>query len=380
MYIPMKTLIDPGFDVGFDDSRIDQFCSRFSEEGNIRAFVESVHRQENAFDLKRGEYYPELLRAIIGLKNALASLYEIDPTQVQPNFGSNGSIDTILTAVAIRQVSKDQPKGGVVMTSPTYFRNYNSASARELHIHLVPLRTDLSLDTETFIDVIREKRPGVIMLVTPNNPTGIPIPDEDLLRILDSLDDKTWAVVDRTLANIKPEIATVNLLQRYRDKQVIILHSFSKYKGLSHLRIGVALHTNAASALAVQPFLPLGIGLEGALKAQRFVRLDQGIVPSTEIIDNIIYFRKAMDAWVARRPKVFSISDFAGNYGLLLFNGLYDAATLSQGLKRHGVYVMGGSEFPEPNHRQIRLHTGAPPAYVERLCQALEQECATVVE
>jgi histidinol-phosphate/aromatic aminotransferase/cobyric acid decarboxylase-like protein len=407
-FSPKEILVDRGFDAEFSWERINEMCRLFSDDETVQRFIYDMHLKDNALDLKRGEFYPEILRAIISLKRSLSTLYELDLVQVQPNFGSNGSIDTVLAAVKVeetrrlsegektrwmelskslessslaeaklsnvsrlvREFQGEKPAGGALFTSPTYFRNYNSASAKQLAIHLVPLREDLEFDSSRFVSEMLRLKPSIVFLVTPNNPTGLPIPDKDILLVLDNLSESTWALMDRTLANTRAEVSTHELLHRYQHKNLVVLHSFSKYKGMSHHRIGVALYSNPTMARIVQPNLPLGLALEGCIKANRIVLEERGIFPSERIIANIKANNALLRTFVRERPN-FSFTDFSGNYCLLVLPERLSSQTVTKLLASHGLFVEGGHEFPEPNNRVIRLHTGGPPEYIQRMCEVL---------
>jgi len=371
---PDGILADRGFDVPFTLEQVELLCALFADQGRIADAITDIHDQDQAFDLKRGEFYPELLRAVLSLKKCAAAAYGVSPEQVHANYGSNGSIDTTLAAVKVeesraRDVSATA-SGGVLMTSPTYFRNYNSASAKDLKPTFVPLGTDFSFDADAFTKAMLRARPSIVILVTPNNPTGMAIPDDDLCMVLDNLPDDTWALVDRTLANVRPEIPTAGLLKRYASKNVIILHSCSKYKGMSHLRIGIALYSNTALASKVRPHLPLGIGLEGCLKAIKTIMMEGALRPSGHIISNITETHRILTDFVEAQPD-FSFTDFSGNYCLLLLPDGMCSGTVTAALERDGLIVMGGHEFPEPNHGLLRLHTGGPTRYAKQLCRSL---------
>ena len=350
------------------------------------------------------EFYPELLRAVISLKHSLSEIYGIDASQIHPNYGSNGSIDTVLTAVKTEeskklaqwaQIATDYLEGrsprdsaesgclakevltkkprldGAMFTSPTYFRNYNSATAKGLSVRLVPLKPNFEFDGPVFVDAMIQHQPSIVFLVTPNNPTGLPISDEDLCSVLDALPSGSWALIDRTLVNTRPEISTRELLQRYRSQNVLILHYFSKYKGMSHLRIGVALYSNSQMAKVVQPHLPLGIALEGCVKANRIILTEGGIVPSADVLANIKENHAILREFTTKFPE-FPFTDFAGNYCLLMLPKPYTATQVSAVLQQTGIYVMPGHEFPEETDSAIRLHTGGPPQYMRRFCSAME--------
>ena len=405
---PAEILIDRGFDGEFSWERINQLCRLFSDDEVLQEFIYKSQIADNALDLKRGEFYPEILRAVLSLKRTLSTVYDIDLLQVHPNFGSNGSIDTILAAAKvqetrqqaqfqkaifqaiagiieskltsdekIREISRisaeletKRPRGGALFTSPTYFRNYNSAAAKQLAIHLVPLKEDFEFNAAKFVAEMKRLNPTVVFLVTPNNPTGLTVADEEITLVLDNLPEGCWVVIDRTLVNTRPEATSRELLHRYPHKDLIILHSFSKYRGMSHHRIGVALYSNQSLARTVQPHLPLGLGLEGCIKANKIVLDEGGLFPTQRVLANIRANRATLADFVRQQPS-FSFTDFAGNYGLLLLPRGLESMEVSSELASHGLFAMGGHDFPERNTAVVRLHTGGPPEYFERMCKLL---------
>lgn len=378
---PEQHQIDRGFEAEFSDAAINEMDRAFSKDDALQDLIYKMHDADNSYDLKRGEFYPELLRAGLGLKRALGRIYDIDPRQVQTNYGSNGSIDTVLAAVRTEEFKRLErwardnagsataapSGGGVLFPSPTYFRNHNSAKAKGLAVHSVPLDAEFRLAVPLLVAAIKEHRPSIVMLVTPNNPTGVPIDDADLLAVLDAVPSEIWVMIDRTLVNTKPELPTAEILRRYTHKNVVILHSFSKYHAMSHLRIGVALYSNVAMAAVVQPHLPLGIGLEACVKATRIVRAEGGIIPTAQVRANIEENRRILDAFVKKHPG-FRISDFSANYCLLTLPAQLDSATFAEALQRRGLFVMAGAELPDELSSAIRLHTGGPPDYLRRFC------------
>ena len=371
-----KELVDNGFDSDFSEQRIDEICSLFGSEVELQEYIDRIHLEDNAIDMKRGEFYPEILRGIISMKRALSMAYGIDPGHAHPNFGCNGSIDTIMTAMKLREVNRGinpAKEGGMLVATPTYFRNYNSCSAKQVRMVKVPVRQpDWSFDLDGMLNAMAEFNPTVVFLVTPNNPTGIAIPDSDILTMLDAAPEDTLIVMDRTLVNINAQIATVDLLKMFGHKQLAILHSFSKYSGMSHLRTGFALYSNCNLADEIKPHLPLGLGLEGCIKATRILLKDGPIQPNQGILDNIRGSKEILENFCQRSGR-FSCTDFAGNYCLLILPRDITPQQVVQSLLEEGIYIMGGHDFPEPVDGVVRLHTGGRPEYMEMTVRALEK-------
>lgn len=372
----MKTLVDSGFDSDYSHERINDLTDLFTSEKVIQNFIDKIHAEDNTLDLKRGEFYPEILRCIISMKRVIAEVFSIDIEQCHPNFGSNGSIDTILTAIKLREINKNIKvdfEGGLLVATPTYFRNYNSANAKQIKMIKVPLK-NWNLDIETFLKTLEERKPTVVFLVSPNNPTGIPVADAQIIQIMESVDNKTLVVIDRTLININPEISTKELLARFKNKQLAILHSCSKYLGLSHLRVGFAVYSNKEVANEIQPHLPLGLGVEGAVRATKYMLESRGFKPADSIVKNIIENKKLISSFCLANND-FSVTDFSGNYCILCLPEKISSRKVVLDLEMRGIYTMDGSDFPEPIDGVLRLHVGGRPELMQKTISALEEIC-----
>jgi histidinol-phosphate aminotransferase len=100
----------------------------------------------------------------------------------------------------------------------------------------VDQKEDLQYDTEAILNAITP-RTKVIIICTPNNPTGDFIPDEDLIRILKN---GIPTLVDEAYLEYHPEhLPKVPLIKDYPN--AIISHTFSKAFGLAGIRIGFCL-------------------------------------------------------------------------------------------------------------------------------------------
>jgi histidinol-phosphate aminotransferase len=260
----------------------------------------------------------------------------------------------------------------MLVATPTYFRNYNSCASKQMKMVSVPLRAnDWQIDLDRFLDTLNRRKPTVVFLVTPNNPTGLPLEDEHIIQIIEHAPDDVLVVIDRTLVNLKPEIQTASLLRQFHHKQLVILHSLSKYAGMSHLRIGYALYSQVAVAEEIRPLLPLGLGVEGAVKATRLLMAQGPLKPQPRVIENIRRTKDILDEFCTRQS-AFTCTEFVANYCVMALPPRLSSPELASHLDGRGLYVMGGHDFPEPNPAVLRLHTGGKPAYMERLVGELK--------
>ncbi len=102
----------------------------------------------------------------------------------------------------------------------------------------------------------------VVMLCTPNNPTGPAIAHADLERFLVAVPDDVLVMVDEAYVEFVTDPAAVRGLDLARGRaNVVVLRTFSKAYGLAGFRVGycVAEPTLAAAVRAVS--LPFGISV-----------------------------------------------------------------------------------------------------------------------
>jgi len=350
---------------------VDAIARSMSDDALVEQSAGDLGVEAHEWDLGRGELYPELLRATATLRARAAAAFELDVAQVHHSFGANGALDMILGAARLRELEgATEGRAGVLVATPTYFRNHQVAVAKHLALHTVPLDAEMRFDRDRFVAEMSRVRPDVVVLVTPNNPTGIAIADGDLEAVFEALPEGTWCIVDRTLVNVAPEIPTRALLARHGRRNVVVLHSFSKYKAMSQHRVGLALYANADFARCVEPNLPLALSLESCVKAIRWLEADGGLAPTAEVVARIRQAKVMLGALTASK-RGFETTDFTGNFCLLTLPGHLHSGEVSSRLAQEGIHVLGGHTLPEPNPRVLRVHTGGPASHTQRLIHAL---------
>ncbi len=363
-------MFEPTFDQDLPLETLSRMLEGFQSPQQTAEIFLAVREQDGLTDVKRGELYPEVLGGAIRLRRVLAQLYGVDPVQAQPNFGCNGSIDTLLTFVRHLELAGHH-RSGFLAATPTYFRYYHKVHALGMKFFGVPFDAGYCYPVERVLDELRKRRPSCLFLVTPNNPTGVPILDAEICAVLDAVPDDVFVALDRTCANIDPELSTRELLRRYANKNLLVFHSLSKYFGMSHLRMGFALVANKDTAMQLDRQLPFGLNLEGLLRATHLLMTHGELKPDGNVLQNIRDNKALMQDFLARRPD-FSCTEFKGNYALLFVPGTLDSTALSRYLMTQRILVMPGLELPEPDGRYVRIHVGGKPVLLERLIQTIE--------
>jgi histidinol-phosphate/aromatic aminotransferase/cobyric acid decarboxylase-like protein len=365
-----KGLFEKGFDDDIPQERFDKLMALFPSAEDVTDRLLEFRDHDEFTDMKRGELYPEVIGGVTRLRRTIASVYEVDMVQAQPNFACNGCIDTFLSFIQRTELT-DPRRNGFMVATPTYFRYYNKIDALRMKLMGIPFKGAYEYPLERLLDELETQMPSCLFLVTPNNPTGMPIPDEELFQILDAVPEDVYVAIDRTCANIKPEVSTKTLLKKYPNKNVAIFHSFSKYYGMSHLRIGLSVFTNKNFAAEVNRYLPFGLNLEAILKATYILATEGELKPSERILNNIIRNKAVMNEFL-RSHSEYSCTDFSSNYSLFFLPDSIGSREFAQRLEGQGVFVMAGCDLPEPDDGTVRIHTGGRPQDLERMIEVIE--------
>jgi histidinol-phosphate aminotransferase len=365
-----KGLFEKGFDDDIPQERFEKLMALFPGAEDVTDGLLEFRDHDEFTDMKRGELYPEVIGGVTRLRRTIASVYEVDMVQAQPNFACNGCIDTFLSFIQRAELT-DPRRNGFMVATPTYFRYYNKIDALRMKLMGIAFKETYEYPLERLLDELRTQKPSCLFLVTPNNPTGMPIPDEELFQILDAVPEDVYVAIDRTCANIAPEVSTKTLLKKYPNKNVAIFHSFSKYYGMSHLRIGLSVFTNKAFASEVNRYLPFGLNLEAILKAT-YILSTQGELKASDRILNNIKQNKAMMAEFLSRHTEYSCTDFKSNYSLFFLPASSTSREFAQKLEERGIFVMPGCDLPEPDDKVVRLHTGGRPVDLQRMIETIE--------
>ncbi|WP_137725936.1 histidinol-phosphate transaminase [Prescottella subtropica] len=129
-----------------------------------------------------------------------------------------------------------------------------------------PRRADFSLDAAAAVAVIEERRPDVVFVTSPNNPTGHSIPLEDLTPILDAAPG--IVIVDEAYAEFSSVPSAVTLIDEYPTK-LVVSRTMSKAFAFAGGRLGyfVAAPAFVDAVLLVRLPYHLSIVTQAAARA-----------------------------------------------------------------------------------------------------------------
>ena len=105
----------------------------------------------------------------------------------------------------------------------------------------VPLRPDATHDLDAMAAAVTD-RTRVVLVCTPNNPTGPVVKAEELNRFLAAVPERVLVVVDEAYVEfIRDPDAADGLAALAGHDNVVVLRTFSKAYGLAGLRVGYAI-------------------------------------------------------------------------------------------------------------------------------------------
>jgi len=226
--------------------------------------------------------YPDL--AVTKLTQALADRLAVPAEHVVTGTGSVGVLGQLVAATC------DQ--GDEVVYAWRSFEAYPIVVAIAGGVSVqVPLDANARHDLPAMAAAITS-RTRLILLCTPNNPTGTAVRQDELDAFLDLVPADILVVIDEAYVEFVTDEHALDALATYAGRpNVAILRTFSKAYGLAGLRVGYAVaHEPVATALR-KTALPFGV----STIAQR------AAVASLEVYDEL---KQRVDALVAERGRV----------------------------------------------------------------------------
>lgn len=203
--------------------KINQNENPWDTVANVKA--ETLQRWES----RKWSRYPDFIST--GLHERLAQFASWRPDGVIAGNGSNELIQALLM-VTIGEGKR------VLISEPTFalYRQITTVLGGE--VISVPLNSEFQFDDAALFEKTRELKPDVVILCSPNNPTGCVISDDrlrELVRIAPGL-----VVIDEAYHEFA-EHSVVPLLNEFDN--LVVLRTFSKAMALAALRVGYLLAT-----------------------------------------------------------------------------------------------------------------------------------------
>lgn len=147
-------------------------------------------------------------------------------------FVSNGGDEAIFL---LMRIIKESAK--LILPLPAFSQYTWGLDSWSLNNIQIPAKDDLSLDIKALKQTIAENSDSVVVITSPNNPTGESIARADLVECLETAkNNNSWVFLDEAYIEFSEQASAIELLSRYSN--LVILRTLSKAYGLAGIRLG----------------------------------------------------------------------------------------------------------------------------------------------
>jgi histidinol-phosphate aminotransferase len=196
----------------------------------------------------------------------------------------------------------------------------------------VPVGVDGRLDLQAMAAAVTP-RTKVVLVCTPNNPTGPAVRADELTAFLEAVPSGVLVVLDEAYVEFVRDPQAADGLAVFADHpNVVLLRTFSKAYGLAGLRVGYAVARPRLAAGIRVASTPFGVSHVGQLAALASLRATRELMTR---VDQIVVERTRMLAGL--RKQGWTVPDSDANFVWL---GLGDQASpFAERASRSGVLV-----------------------------------------
>lgn len=289
------------------------------------------------------------------LRDAIAARTGLTADRVLPGAGVDGLIKLLCLALL-------EPGDEVAMGWPSFLSWRVGAQIQGAAVRAAPLRADGSYDLDALGAQVTP-RTKIVVVVSPNNPTGGAVGARELTAFLDALPQHVLPVVDEAYFEFLPPGGHDAAAMVAEGRLLACARTFSKAYGLAGLRVGYALsHPDIADLMnrVRHPFNVNQIAQTAAVAA----------LGDDAHIERAVALNRTESERVGRALREafhLNVLPTAGNF---LCVEVGDAAAVNEGLLRRGVIVRPIAGYGLPRFVRITLGTEAEN---ERLLAALRE-------
>jgi len=273
----------------------------------------------------KAHLYPD--DSMYALKDALATKYGVEDSNIIIGAGSDQVLEFISRAVLDENSS--------VLMSAVTFAMYE-IYAKQMGAKV--LRT-LSYEHkyDEFMEAYEMRKPKIVYICTPNNPTGDATSKEEVMRIIRAIGDETIVVVDGAYmeyASAKDKAYAIKPQDIMEFPNVIYLGTFSKAYGLGGMRVGYGIAQEELIAQLYKmrpPFNISTLSLAAAIAAcgdESFI--EESITLHQEQLARYETFAK---------ENGFEYIESYTNFITYLFTDKMDSTDISDALLKRGVII-----------------------------------------
>ncbi len=317
----------------------EQFRIKLNQNENPYDCPQSIKAEAARFCSERPwNRYPDFIPE--SLKQALADYAGVSPGQIIAGNGSNEMLLILLLSLANKHRR-------VITCQPTFTVYHLLASGMGCPEHMVALRDDLTYDVQGICDALTQFKGSVLILCSPNNPTGTSLSEHDLRTILTMHDG--MCILDQAYVEFGGYNA-VDLLKEYSN--LIITRTFSKALGGAGLRLGYMLGAPEVIEQINKIKLPYNINFFSSHVAELLLRRKEEIEP---FLAESIRERDALQSFLTQLS-LQNVYESDSNFILIRTERKQQLFSF---LKNKGILIRDVSSYPKLENC-LRISIGKP--------------------
>ena len=282
--------------------------------------------------------YPEVFP--VDLLRAL-SVHTQHP--VEGIIAGNGSNELMYT-VLMSTVGKGTK---VLIPSPSFFLYEKAVKVFDGEVVSVQMNGDLSFATEKIIDSAKREKPALIVLVSPNSPTGQSIAIKDVEKILAAT--SSIVLVDEAYIEFSEKRSAQSLIEKY--DRLVVVRTFSKAFSMAGLRVGYLLAQPALCKEFLKPKIPFSVNNFSASVAIKLMQRRE------RVDERIAYIKHQKEFLLSSLHATIGVEVFSSDTNFLIFRTRHESSALFQRLLHDNVLVRDVSSYPMLE-RMLRVNAG----------------------
>lgn len=258
------------------------------------------------------------------------SLAEYTGWKAEGILAGNGSNEIIqaLTAVFLG------PGKRLVISEPTFTLYKLIGTVLGSEVVTVPLRPDYTYDCESLERAFLDGG-DMLVVCSPNNPTGCLYPVERIAALLDKTDRPV--IVDEAYFEFSGETAA-GLLASHDN--LVVLRTFSKAFSLAGLRLGYGLMDPALAREVDKVKLPYNVNFFTIAAAMRLLE------NRSELDRTVAEIIGAREPLTAAMNEIEGVTAYPSRANFILFETPYEPKRVFEGILRDGILVRDVSSYP----------------------------------
>ncbi len=233
-----------------------------------------------------------------GLVELLATTFSVEENQIILHNGSSEMIRMIFEMILDR-------KDTILLPNPGWCYYFSISDVNHFNTVSYPideLDDTYRLSISTLCSLIERTNPGMIVITTPNMPTGNSIVQEELEYLLKRYKDQFFLIDQAYWGFTDDKINVSEMVQHYQN--VIFVRTFSKFYGLANERIGFSICNERLKNIIMldQPLFRLSYTSR---------KMAETALQDVEYYDNIRkVYSKERDYFIAEMNKIKGITAF----------------------------------------------------------------------